>query len=107
MATPTSDEKNTAVISYITIFGLIIALVMNNSKKSAFVSYHIRNMIGLSLALIAFTLLHTWGIPSLLIEGLQLVVVILWVIGVVGALKGEKLEIPVVGKFFQDWFKTV
>ena len=107
MATPTSDEKTTALITYLTIFGLIIGFIMNNTKKSEFVSYHIRNMIGLSLGMIALGVLFWMGIPSLLIKGLQLVLVILWTIGIIGALKGEKLEIPVVGKFFQDWFKSI
>ena len=107
MATPTSDEKTTALITYITILGLIIGIIMNNTKKSEFVSYHIRNMIGLSLGMIALGVFLWMGIPSLLIKGLQLVFVILWIIGISGALKGDKLEIPVVGKFFQDWFKSV
>ncbi|GGG38364.1 hypothetical protein GCM10011344_44030 [Dokdonia pacifica] len=107
MATPTSDEKTTSIITYFTVFGLIIGLIMNHSKKSEFVSYHIRNMIGLCLGMVALGILHWVGIPSMLIKGLQLVLVILWTIGFIGALKGERLEIPVVGKFFQDSFKSI
>ncbi|MFT5891604.1 MAG: putative membrane protein [Dokdonia sp.] len=107
MATPTSDEKTTAIITYITIIGLIIGVIMNSSKKSDFASYHIRNMLGLSLISIALSLLNWVGIPSLLINILYIALFVLWVLGFVGAIQGEKKEIPVVGKFFQDWFKSV
>ena len=40
-----SEGKNIAIISYITIIGLIIAFVMNNDKKDAFASYHIKQSL--------------------------------------------------------------
>lgn len=107
MATITSDEKTTAIISYITIIGLIIGIIMNTNKKSDFASYHIRNMVGLSLTAIALSMLLWAGIPSLLINGLQLVLFVFWILGFIGAIQGEKKEIPVVGKFFQEWFKSL
>ncbi len=105
--TATNDEKTTALIAYATWVGLLIAIVMNSSKKSDLVSYHIRNMIGLSLLAAGLTVLNWVGLPGLLLSGLVLVLVILWLIGLVGALKGEKQEIPVLGKYFQDWFKSI
>ena len=44
-----SEEKHIAVIAYITIIGLIIAFVMNNDKKAAFPTYHIKQSLGLAL----------------------------------------------------------
>lgn len=42
-----SDGKVTAIISYLTLIGLIIAFFINLSKKNAFASFHIRQMLGL------------------------------------------------------------
>lgn len=34
--------KNIAIISYLTVIGLVLAFVMNNEKKEPFASFHIR-----------------------------------------------------------------
>ena len=107
MATITSDEKTTSIISYLTIIGLIIGIVKNNTLQSEYVSYHIRNMVGLSLIGILISVLQRFYFPSIITNVLWLAVFVLWVIGFAGALKGEKLEIPTLGKFFQDWFKSI
>lgn len=105
--TSLNDDKTTAFIAYLTWIGLIVAIVMNNSQRSDLVSYHIRNMIGLSLLSACISILSWIGIPFISISGLVIALVILWFIGFLGALKGEKKEIPFLGKFFQDWFKSI
>jgi hypothetical protein len=32
---------------------------------------------------------------------------VLWILGSVETIQEEKKEIPVLGKFFQDWFKSI
>ena len=44
-----ADGKNIAVISYLTIFGTIIAFFLNNDKKNEFAAFHIRQALGLWL----------------------------------------------------------
>jgi len=45
------------------------------------------------------------------IPGLNLIVgvliITLWIISIVKALSNEKYAIPVVGDYFQDWFKMI
>ena len=101
-----SDGKTTAIISYLTVIGLIIALVMNSSAKNSFASYHIRNMIGLSLSGLVLSGLDKF-LPSFIIWPLGVALLIFWVIGFIGAVQEEEKEIPIVGKFFQDWFKSI
>ena len=31
----------------------------------------------------------------------------LWIIGILGAIKGEEKSVPVIGEKFQDWFKNI
>ena len=91
--------KTIAILSYITIIGWIIALVMNTSEKSKLGSYHIRQ----TLLLYIFAVILSW-IPIL---GwiLGIVLFIFWIIGLVAAINGEKKEMPIVGKLAQQWFK--
>ena len=106
MSTTASDGKTTAIVSYLTLIGLIIAIVMNSSNKNSFASYHIRNMIGVCLTGIVLVGLDRF-LPGFIIWPLQIALAILWVIGFIGAIQEEEKEIPIVGKYFQDWFRSV
>ena len=51
MTNPTNDSgKNTAIISYITVIGAIIALFMNMENKNSFASFHIRQALGIFIS---------------------------------------------------------
>tara|TARA_B110000503_G_scaffold784_1_gene1070 strand:- start:1561 stop:1887 length:327 start_codon:yes stop_codon:yes gene_type:complete len=102
-----NEGKIAAIISYITIFGTIIAFFMNNSAKNSFTSFHIRQMIGIFL----LSMINKYIIHDFLGATIGLVVflilVILWFIGFIGAIKGEEKLVPVVGEQFQTWFKNI
>ena len=100
------EGKTIAIISYITIIGLIIAFIMNNDKKNPFASFHIRQMTGLTiLGLInSFVIGSFSGTLSMVIS---LGLFILWLIALIGAAQGETKKVPVLGDYFQDWFKGI
>ncbi len=106
MSQTVEEGKTTAIISYITIIGLIIAFVMNSSKKNSFASFHIRQMVGISIfALINSLVIGRFsGIASMVI-GVGLFV--LWIIAFIGAVQGQEKKIPLLGDQFQDWFKSI
>jgi uncharacterized membrane protein len=85
-----NEGKIAAIISYITIFGTIIAFFMNNSAKNSFTSFHIRQMIGLSMAYS----LNSWIVFPFLDKTaaaiITIILFVLWFIGFIGAIKGEK-----------------
>ena len=101
------EGKTAAIISYITIFGTIIAFIMNSSKKNSFTSFHIRQMIGIFL----LSMINKYLIYDLLGSTIGFIVfgilVVLWIIGFAGAIQGEEKSIPVLGDKFQDWFKGI
>jgi uncharacterized membrane protein len=105
--TTANEGKTMAIISYITWIGTLIAFIMNNSKKNSFASFHIRQMIGLSILSIinSFVLRPFAGYMITSIIGIGLL--ILWVIGLIGAVQGEEKRIPLLGDLFQDWFKGI
>jgi uncharacterized membrane protein len=101
-----NQGKTAATISYITVFGTIIAFFMNSSKKNSFTSFHIRQMIGIFLLsminkyIVYDFLAATAGFVAFIL------IVVLWVIGFIGAITGEEKLGPYVGQQFQTWFKN-
>ncbi len=95
----TDEGKTIAIISYITWIGLLIAFIMNNEKKNEFAKFHIRQSLLLVLASIVVSF-----IPLINFIG-WIFLFVLWIIGLIGAINGEKKEVPVIGSYAQEWFK--
>lgn len=94
------DGKTKAIVAHLTLIGWIIALVLNSQQKDEFASFYIRQMLGLII------LNFVWIIPILgWIVGI--VVLVLWILSIIGAASGEQKLTPVVGQYFQDWFKSL
>lgn len=93
------DGKTKAIVAHITWVGWLIALIINSSQKDEITSFYIRQLLGIYL----FSLVVTF-IPLLNIVG-WILAFIFWVLSLIGAINGEMKETPVVGKYFQDWFK--
>lgn len=104
------NEKTIGIISYLTIIGWIIALVMHNKDKTAYGAFHIRQALGLIVLYLVAWIIY-FGITYVGIPFLGnlviLAVVVLWILGFIGAVQGEKKPVPLVGEQFQDWFKSV
>jgi len=99
MAKEDDQSKIVAIVSYITLIGWIIALILNQSKKTELGSFHIRQ--ALLIYIIWFIL---WWIP---VVGwiLNIVVFVFWVMGLVSAIQCEQNEVPIIGPLAQQWFK--
>jgi len=106
----TDNGKTVGIIAYLWLIGWVIALVMHNGNKTEYGAYHIRQALGLMILWLAVTIINTIlafaGIPFVgYIFSLGLLV--LWILGFIGAIQGEKKPIPVLGEQFQQWFKGV
>lgn len=107
MTTQTSsvNPKTVAIVSYLTIIGWIIALVLNK-PRSEFAAFHLRQSLGL---IVLAVVVRMFGIipviGGLLVWGGSILLLVGWVLGLVAAIKEEKAAIPFVGAYFQDWFK--
>ncbi|WP_370408810.1 DUF4870 domain-containing protein [Tenacibaculum dicentrarchi] len=106
-----NEGKTNAIISYFTIIGTIIALILNNDKKNSFASFHIRQMVGLNALYFLsgwFFMTYTSFFIGLIIAIIiNIILFIFWIIGLIGALKGEEEKIPLLGDQFQEWFKNI
>lgn len=101
------EAKNTAIVAYLTIIGAVIAVFMNQENKSSFASFHIRQALGLfiSFFLLGYLVgyLDSWSASS----AFYLFYFILWIYGFTGALNNQEKEVPVLGKYFQQWFNSL
>ena len=95
------DGKTKAIVAHITLIGWIVALVVNMNDKDEFASYYIRQNLGLNLLGIILTFIPVIGWI------LSIVVFVFWIMSLIGSIQGEKKETPVVGNYFQEWFKTM
>jgi uncharacterized membrane protein len=95
---PSGNAKTVAMLSYFTIVGWIIALILHNSDRSELGAFHLRQGIGLILCFIIISF-----IPFLRLF-LYIGVLILWVLGLITAVNGEQKPIPIFGEFFQRTF---
>ncbi|MFY7742288.1 MAG: DUF4870 domain-containing protein [Flavobacterium sp.] len=101
------QNKNAAIVAYLTIIGAVIAIFMNNENKSAFASFHIRQALGIFLTffLLGYPIgyFDSWMISS----AFYIFFFILWIYGFLGALNGEEKKVPLVGDFYQNLFKSL
>jgi uncharacterized membrane protein len=104
-----TDDKTTAIVSYLTLIGFVVAVVMHGTKKTKLGSYHLRQSLGLMLTsiavafgatILAFVPFFGWMIALAAWFGL----LACWVMGLLSAIKGEPTPVPVVGEHFQKWF---
>ncbi|ODS84085.1 MAG: hypothetical protein ABS46_04760 [Cytophagaceae bacterium SCN 52-12] len=106
--TVVEEGKTTALIAYLTIVGLVIALVLNNDKKNSFASFHIRQSLGIMLTGLAVGLV-SW-VPFLgwlLGFAAFFVLVYLWVSGLLYAVNGKEKVVPILGDKYQEWLKGI
>ena len=102
------EGKTAATIAYITIIGLIIAFVMNNDKKNAFASYHIKQSLGLALTGFALGVIGMIPILGWIINLFGLFVLLyMWIMGLVNAINGQEKAVPILGNKYIEWFKNL
>lgn len=107
MENKTIDEgKTLAVVSYLTYIGTIISFILNNEKKNEFASFHLRQSVGLGIIFLLVELLTAFSYHGIFKSMFYVFLFILWLIGFIGALKGEYKKVPFIGESFQQWFKN-
>ncbi len=95
------DGKTKAIVAHIYWIGWVIALVLNSTEKDELTSFYLRQLLGLFLFSVVIMF-----IPVINIFG-WIITFVFWLISLIGALNGERKEIPLVGNLFQDWFKGI
>jgi uncharacterized membrane protein len=115
----TDNGKTASIISYFTIIGWLIAYFgFHQNNKTSLGSYQLRQTLLLHLVYmivrygLSFILVTVWlstGVFSLyyLLRLIELVFFVLWIIGFIGAINGEKKPIPILGDYAQTLFSSI
>tara|TARA_R110000868_G_scaffold153120_5_gene378475 strand:- start:1400 stop:1732 length:333 start_codon:yes stop_codon:yes gene_type:complete len=101
------DGKNIAIISYLTIFGTIIALFMNNDKKNDFASFHVRQALGLWLTFFILGYIISAFDNWLITFSFWMFFGVLFIYGFINAVAGKRQSVPLIGDFFQKIFASI
>lgn len=101
------EDRTVAILSYLTIIGFIIALIIHNGNKTKLGAYHLRQMLGLILASLvggALGVVPLLGWLAMVVVWIGLLV--LWVMGLVSAINAQAKPVPLIGEQFQKWFQN-
>jgi len=101
------EGKNIAIVSYITIIGSVIALIMNSEKKNTFAYFHIRQSLGIFITFFAFGYFIGYFDSWMITSAFWVFIFILWIYGFLGALEGKMRVVPIVGELYQKLFKGI
>lgn len=99
------EGKTIAIISYILIFGPLIAISMNSENKNAYASFHIRQGLGITLTFILLGLTISHFESIMVAAPMWVFISVLSVYGIFTAARGETKPLPLLGSFFQKWLK--
>jgi len=103
------NGKTIAIVSYLTLIGWIIAFISQSNAivKENIASFHLRQTLGLMLTgAVGSIALSFIGIPTV-VQLYGMMLFILWIIGFISAIQGTEKPIPIIGDYFQDWFKDL
>ena len=101
------EGKTTAIISYIPVIGAPIAFFLNKNKHNYFANFHIRQTFGLNI----LYFINKWIVYEYF--GLTAGdigrggVLVLFILGTIGAIQEQEKLVPFLGDKFQEWFKNI
>ena len=102
------EDKTIAIISYITLFGLIIAFIMNKDKKLPLARFHIRQGLGLLLTSLALIFVNIIPILGWLVAiPVSFVLLYMWIMGLIHAMNGRQKAVPFLGEKYVQWFENI
>ncbi|MBC8039324.1 MAG: hypothetical protein H7Y06_02160 [Opitutaceae bacterium] len=114
------EDRAAAILSYITIIGFIVAIILHSGKKTAIGSFHLRQVlgfiilglgVGITAGIVVFILAFIPVVGPLLSMliwiGLWGGGLVLWVMGLIAAIQGKQTPVPVIGAHIQKWFANV
>ncbi len=102
---PLSDNKLYAILGYILPFLFFLPLLQETSKNNAFARFHANQQLLILIILVSFWALNNvlfmilYFIWFAIAPLISLAILVLVIIGVINAAKGEMKELPLIGKF--------
>ncbi len=104
--------KTIAIVSYITIIGWLIALIMYQQNKSKFAAHHLRQalglfaaafVLGLAISILGFILPFTFALQPIV----SVAAIVFMIMGIVNASNGKDTTLPFIGDYAAEWFRNI
>lgn len=93
-------EKGASALSYLSWIFFIIAILMTKDNRNEFVNTHLNQGFNLNLISTIFAMFARSGmLPEPVSFAISFVILVFLVVGVVSAIMGKTLRIPVIGSF--------
>ena len=94
------SDNTAGALAYVTFIPAIIFLVIEPYKNSSFVRFHAWQCIFLYIVLFVIGFVNVVPILGQIVFLIAFVgVAVMWVMALIKALKGERWEVPVIGKY--------
>ena len=101
------EGKTTAIISYILIVGVLIAMSMNSENKNKYASFHIRQGLGLTITFISLGVIISNFNNINIAAPMWIFILVLMSYGMYSAASGSTRPLPLVGKFYQKFLSGI
>lgn len=106
-----AEDKTAAILSYLTVLGFIVAVVLHGQKKTQLGAFHLRQALGIYIAGIAASVVNfgLMFIPILgwaVILAVWLLLLVCWLMGLIAAAQGERKPAPLIGAKLQELLGT-
>ena len=88
------DKKTTDIVAYLTILGWIAAYVAGDRESSKF---HLNQGLGIHLTFIILGIASRVPLVGLIAGVVDILVVVLWVMGLLYAIREQENEVPLLG----------
>jgi uncharacterized membrane protein len=106
---PVVEDRTVAILSYITLIGFIVAIVIHSNKKTQLGAFHLRQVLGLIVCGVAFGLcaivlafIPILGWLAIMAGWITMLVFV--IMGFISAVTGKQKPVPLLGEKFQVWF---
>jgi hypothetical protein len=123
-ASSAGEDRTVAIVSYLSLVGFVVALVIHGNKKTSLGAFHLRQTLGYLLTAVAggigvsVTIALVAMVGGMLFPFLMLVPLVytliwlvyggamlaLWIMGLLAAINGQMKPMPIVGPLYQKWF---
>ncbi|MBN1115852.1 MAG: DUF4870 domain-containing protein [Bacteroidales bacterium] len=103
------EDRTIAWLSYLTPIGWLVAIFMflSNNRYNSLAQFHLKQSLGIFISAIIAGILNKFlifipviGVLSIMI--INLLFLVLWILGLVAAVQGEKKEVPFIGRLSQE-----
>ncbi len=112
MAAKKDQAQLVAILSYLTILGWIVALVLHKQSPTKLGGFHVRQALLLIVSALVVGILNNFAfipilgaLQQIILSLITVAIVVFWIWGLVTAIQMKTEPLPVIGQWAQDWFK--